>query len=125
MALIDVTDLLGDPDFVDSDAQLIRRTVTINSFGENVITEAAPVSIVASIQAGAGQQLDRLPESARLRDFITVYCDVQLTAESVGGYCDVIVWDGARWLVQIVTDYHNYGAGYFEAVCIKEVPNNG
>jgi len=38
MALVDVTELLEDPDFLD-EITVIRRPYAINDYGENVLSE--------------------------------------------------------------------------------------
>ena len=63
MALIDVSDLLRDPDFTNV-VTLIRRTSTINTHGEHEMTES-PCNIVASVQGINTEDLVRLPEGAR------------------------------------------------------------
>jgi hypothetical protein len=65
-----------------------------------------------------------VPEGARLSDLIDVYYKGQLTAESPGGYADIIVWQGKRYQVfEVVEDFMNYGAGFTKAVCKLEAVN--
>ena len=119
MALIDVSDLLRDPDFTNV-VTLIRRSVTVNGHGENVMTESA-CYITAVVQGDNTETLDKLPEGARLSDVITVYYRGTLTAERPGGYADIIVWQGKRFQVKEVTeDFLNYGAGFTKALCVLE-----
>lgn len=119
MALIDVSDLLRDPDFTNV-VTLIRRSVAINQHGENVITEL-PCLITAVVQGNNTETLEKLPEGARLSDAITVHYRGTLTAETPDGYADVIVWQGRRYQVRDVTeDYQNYGAGFTKAICVLE-----
>lgn len=119
MALIDVSDLLRDPDFTNV-VTLIRRSVAINAHGENVMTET-PCYITAVVQGNDTETLEKLPEGASLSDAITVYYRGTLTAERPGGYADIIVWNGLRYQVKSVTeDFQNYGAGFTKALCILE-----
>lgn len=122
MALIDVSDLLTDPDFTDT-VTLIRRSVTVNTYGEGVLTET-PSSITAVVQGANTETLERMPEGARLSDLIEIYYKGTLTAESASGYADVIVWHGKRYQVfEVTEDFTNYGAGFTKAVCKLEAVN--
>ena len=122
MALIDVSELLTDPDFTNT-VTLIRRSSTVNTYGENTMIET-PSTITAVVQGANTESLERVPEGARLSDLIDVYYKGQLTAESPGGYADVIVWQGKRYQVfEVVEDFMNYGAGFTKAVCKLEAVN--
>jgi hypothetical protein len=122
MALIDVSELLTDPDFTNT-ATLIRRSSTVNTYGENTMVETSS-SITAVVQGANTESLERVPEGARLSDLIDVYYKGQLTAESPGGYADIIVWQGKRYQVfEVVEDFMNYGAGFTKAVCKLEAVN--
>ena len=119
MALIDVSDLLRDPDFTNV-VTLIRRAVAVNEHGENVMTET-PCYITAVVHGDNTETLDKLPEGARLSDVITVYYRGALTAERPGGYADIIVWQGKRFQVkEVAEDFMNYGAGFTKALCVLE-----
>lgn len=122
MALIDVSELLTDPDFTNT-VTLIRRASTVNTHGENTMVETSS-SITAVVQGANTESLERVPEGARLSDLIDVYYKGQLTAESPSGYADVIVWGGKRYQVfEVVEDFMNFGAGFTKAVCKLEAVN--
>jgi len=122
MALIDVSELLTDPDFTNT-VTLIRRSSTINTFGENTMIET-PSTITVVVQGGNTESLERVPEGARLSDLIEVYYRGQLTVESPGGYADIIVWQGKRYQVfEVVEDFMNYGAGFTKSICKLEAVN--
>lgn len=118
MALIDVTELLTDPDFTDH-ITILSRTSSVNTHGENQLTETSRAA-VAVVEAGSGETLKRLPAGAVLTDYITVYTREHLVADSPGGYADVILWDGKRYLVQVVTSWTNWGPGWTQADCLIE-----
>jgi hypothetical protein len=122
MALIDVSELLTDPDFTNT-VTLIRRASSVNSYGENVLTETSS-SITAVVQGANTETLERVPEGARLSDLIDVYYKGVLHAESQSGYADVIVFGGKRYQVfQVIEDFMNFGAGFTKAVCKLEPVN--
>lgn len=122
MARIDVSFLLTDPDFCDY-VTLIRRASTINEYGEHVITETSS-TIMAVVQSPNNEELERVAEGARWTDYIDVYYKGRLTAESPGGYADIIVWNGRRYQVfQVNEDFINWGLGFTKALCKIEEPN--
>lgn len=122
MAQVDVSFLLSDPDFTDT-VTLIRRAVTINGYGEGVLTET-PSTITAVVQGANTETLERMPEGARLSDLIEVYYRGALTVEQPSGYADVIVWNGRRYQVfEVTEDYMNHGTGYTHAICKLEPVN--
>lgn len=120
MALIDVAPLIIDPDFCDR-FTLIKRSATINQYGEMVLSET-PQSIIGVVQNVSPEVLKRFPDDAQLWDGITVWYRGRLEAQSPNGYCDVILWNGYRYLVKFVNEqFMNYGSGWTEALCAKEV----
>lgn len=119
MARLSVPDLLIDPDFTDQ-VGLLRRTVTVDNYGEAVLAETA-TTITAVVQGVGTEMLDRLPQGAVLSDYIEVWHKGKLHAQSNGGAADVIVWAGQRWQVMEVTeDFMNHPAGYCRATCQVE-----
>lgn len=120
MAIIDVTELLGDADFVDS-FSVIRRVNSVNNYGENVLSEST-ISAVGSIQPASPDDMQRLPDSVRRRDAITVY---SVTRISPDAYPDVVVWNGKKYQAQTSEDFGNYGAGYTKAICTLIEAGNG
>lgn len=119
MANIDVSFLMEDADFVDP-IQIIKRQASINSFGENILTETV-IDAIASVQGLDFETLKRYADSARLDDLITVYYKGQLNALTPSGYADIVVWKGSRYHVKNVTEnFYNFGAGFTVAVCELE-----
>src|SRR5690606_3527174 len=103
---------------------LITRAYSVNAYGEGQITETSS-TITAVVQGPSTETLTRLPEAARLSDAIEVWYQGALTAESSGGYADVIVWHGKRFQVKTVTeDFSSWGRGYTHAICLLEPVNN-
>lgn len=120
MALIDVSDILLDPDFIDN-LTLVRRTTSVNSMGENVIAESS-LATVGSVQPASTKQIQRLPEALRLADIRSFFIKAEIKADGSGQYPDIILFQGKRFQVQSVAPWLNYGAGWNEGICIGEVP---
>ena len=117
MANIDVTELMTDPDFLSA-ITLIRRTAAVGSDGENTITDSASVTVRMVVQPGAGDMLERLPESVRNKEFISIWYKNQIIngAATAGNYADVLVWGGKRYIVEHVEPFGNWGRGYWAGV---------
>lgn len=121
MATIDVTELLGDADFVDS-FSVIRRVDSVNNYGENVLSESTTSGVVGSVQPASPDDMQRLPDSVRRRDAITVY---SVTRISPDAYPDVVLWGGKKYQAQTSEDFGNYGAGYTKTICTLIEAGNG
>ncbi len=113
MALIDVSELLLDPDFVD-EITIFRRVQSLNEYGEGVYTETK-IKTVAVIQWG-GVQYNKFERGTHFDRDITIYCKTQLYSMNDEGYCDEIEFQGRRYMVQRVTETAgNCGAGFCTA----------
>lgn len=115
MAFLDVSDILADPDFADS-FTVTRAVQTVGSDGmaAQTVTTAAASGVV---QAGSGDVLNLLPESARVAGTIEIHTTFRLKLATATGPADVVTWGGQDYLVTLVNDYSSFGAGYVMAVC--------
>lgn len=111
MARVDVSELMVDPDFV-MNFTIIRRTATINEFGENQPVETSEPGI-GSIQAPTKETASRLPEGVQLTRFKTVFTKAVFYANAAGKYVDQIEYKGKRYNVAAVTPWEDFGAGWF------------
>lgn len=120
MALIDVSELLTDPDFCDELVR-VRRIVAVNEYGRAAITETSD-TIVGSVQPGAADALERGEDMSRPVDWRVVYTLSELVEQQQvdGGYADAIVWQGKRYQVKSCDHFNNYGLGYYKALCLSE-----
>jgi hypothetical protein len=117
---LDVTEILYDPDFTD-EMCLVDRVPAINSLGENTLKEVS-VNTVGSVQPASGRVIQRLPEALRVANVSSFWIKGTITAAAPGKYSSVIVFKGQRYLIQMVFDFTNWGAGFCEGVCVAEVP---
>lgn len=117
MAAIDVSDIVGDPDFQDS-VTLIRRTAVINSSGRNVLAESSS-TVRMVVQPAKPDDLIRLPDSVRRKDAINVWYRGELSADVDGSYPDIVVWNSKRFQVATSDPFGNWsnGNGYTESIC--------
>lgn len=121
MALIDVTQLLHDPDFIDP-VSIVTRVPTVNTFGENAIVETT-ADTFGSVQAASGKDLKRLPEALQLADVSSFWIQGVIQASATGQYASILVFKGKRYQVIHVDDWSNFGAGYCKGFCVAELPS--
>ena len=115
MALIDVSELLVDPDFVDQ-IDTIQRVKGVDSNGRTIMI-ATPRVITGSVQPASGEALQMLPDLVRTSGMLEIWTQSILTVDTDSRAADIIVWKGNRYIVAAkVDDYQNYGAGYTHAV---------
>ena len=119
MALINVDEILGDPDFFDDfDATRFVRIV-----GDNGRVTDVPqnFTISACIQPATNQLLEQLPEASRLTtgSNIAIYTANELVALSDTYAGDVVHWKNRDYRVLNVNDWSDFGAGYY--ICIAQL----
>lgn len=124
MPLLDVSDLLSDPDLCEP-LTIIRREQKINDLGRAVLLQTtispAPYgSIQSKDTAIGGNQLERQPEGQYRAAAFDVYTQFALRGPAVDG-CgqdwqpDVIMFNGDPYVVTLINDYTHFGAGYVHA----------
>lgn len=113
MPLLDVSELLTDPDFADT-VTVYRQAVTVSSTGR--ASKAETIStIVAVVTPDKWATLQRQAEGSNVSETITVITQFRLTATVGDQDADEIVWNGKRYVVIAVGDCSRYGAGFVEA----------
>jgi len=122
MAQIDVTDILSDPDLVD-DVILIHRTPTVDQYGENKLCENG-IPTIGSVQPASGKVLQRLPDAFRVANVMSFWIKGKIVSDGYNKYPDIISLKGARFAVQVIFDWTNWGAGWCEGTCVKERPTS-
>lgn len=120
MGLIDVTELLNDPDFVQP-LTIIKRTPVVDNYGQNVLTEC-PSASHGSIQPISGKTLLRIPEAFRVANIQSFWVKEKIITDSREKYPDILVKNGVRFVVQFVFDWSDWGSGWNEGVCVQERP---
>jgi galactose-6-phosphate isomerase len=115
MALIDVSEILSDPDFADVlICERIAQTV-----GEDGIAVNTPslFTFVGVVTNDAGDQLDRGGGGERMTGNITVHSAFRLQQGAPGFTADIVRFKGRRYTVSQVGDYSHMGAGFVAATC--------
>ena len=116
MALLDVSEVLLDPDFMDNGLVCERNTETVNSDGVAVITtEKIPFSGV--VTTNEGTRLQREFDLERISGSITIHSIFPLTDGSDGTTADIVQWKNKRYTVTKIDDYGHFGTGFTKAIC--------
>lgn len=119
MGQIDVSDVIADPDFAGP-MSIVRRTPSVNSLGENVISEYT-FATTGSIQSASASSLQRIPDALRAPNMKSFWVRGEIVTAGAGSYPDILVFNGKRFQVQNVFDWTNWGSGWSEGICIAEV----
>ncbi|HWU68262.1 MAG TPA: hypothetical protein VN046_05260 [Stenotrophobium sp.] len=116
MALLDVTEVLLDPDFMDSTLACERTAQTVGNDGVavNTVTLMPFSGVVTSNQ---GDILERIAAGERINGNITIHTMFVLQDGSAGFTADVVQWRGNRYTVSNVNDYEHFGQGFVSASC--------
>ena len=120
MPNLDVTEVLSDPDFVDT-FTVVSTTRVIGSDGNATSTAGSPRTGYGVVIPGKSS-LRRLDDGSRVEAFIDVYTTFSLTqgvksTDTSSTAADVITWRGRRYTVAQVENWTGFGAGFVHASC--------
>lgn len=115
MADIDVSDVLSNPDFVDS-FSYIRNALSVSN-GLGSVTPSLPQTGYGCIYSANGDMLKRTPPGEYNDDTVTIVTSTKLISGENGDTADLVQWNGSMWTVMHVNNYSQYGRGFYEATC--------
>jgi hypothetical protein len=116
MPLLDVSDVLLSPEFMDLTLSVTRNAQTVGDDGNTVITSASTpfYGVVTSL---SGSVLHRVAEGEHISDTITIHTQFKLIDGQSGYDADIVNWQGLQWTVTNVNDYSTWGVGFVSATC--------
>lgn len=125
---IDVSELLSDPLFVETEITVLRRRQTLTKGRTTPVVVQVINHIAASVQpkdtAIGGNVVERAPDEQYRGSNLNIYTGFRLRSVSKqatgdvsdGDYLpDVVIWNGDQFLVTLTNDWTHYGAGYVHA----------
>lgn len=115
MSRLDVSDLIGDPDFA-SFFKVERDTETVTTGGMAQFGPTTYDRIVGVIENN-NLDLSRLPEMAQVKGSIVIYTKFRLTNGGGGYTADKVYWAGNWYTVMVIEPWYAWGEGYVRAVC--------
>lgn len=116
MALLDVTDILLDPDFMNTGLVCERIAQTVNDDGMGVNTTTL-MPFAAVVTNDAGDILERIAVGERIKGNITIHTKFRLQDGADGLTADIVQWRGRRFTVTNVSDWSHFGRGFVAASC--------
>ena len=116
MALLDVSDIVLDPDFAD-EMICYRSTQTIGDNGRAINTDPQPLTFWGVVTEYDGDILERTAEGDRIRGSITVHSRFVLIEGSPSVTADIIEFRGRKYTVSKVDNYSHFGQGFIAAKC--------
>lgn len=120
MALLDVVDVLTDPDFVNTGIKKIVRTQTVGDDGVATYSEVK-TTFAGVVTNDTGDILMRLAAGTYVKGTITIHTREILNVATSGKDADRVEWMGKQYTVTDVHDYGHFGRG-FHAVTCEPVP---
>jgi hypothetical protein len=117
--LLDVSDLLLDPDFSE-ELTIQRRADTV---GDNGRTSKGSIQIVPRPYGVVlpkdtwigGNELERQPEGQFRGAALTVHSQFRFRSTAQGFQPDILIWNGDPYVCTLVNNYSHYGQGFTEA----------
>lgn len=113
-ALLDVTEVLTDPLFIDTGLVRRRLAETVGTDGVAVHTPSTLI-FSGSVQP-TGDQAKRLEDGTWHTSAIEVWTKADLISGEVSTTADQVQWKGAWYVVMKVLDW-DYGQGFRRAMC--------
>ena len=109
MPLLDVSDILDDPDFADA-ITVARVIETVNNNGRSEVTTAT-FETSGVVTADKGDVLQRTPDGQRVTGSILVHTAFEMKAG------DIVTWNERQYTAANPNDYSHFGAGFVSVVC--------
>lgn len=116
MPLLDVSDLLSDPDFVTLGMICNRSAQTVGANGMAVNTPSK-IQFSGVVTSDKGDVLERLAAGERIVGNIMITTTFRLRDGKSGYTADIVTVCGINYTVASVNDYSRYGRGFVEASC--------
>ena len=113
MPLLDVSDVLSDPDFCEQIT--VTRSTQSAPIGGLTQTTTSTLTLTAVVQPANSRDLQRLLDAERTGGGIVVYA----AGAGILQDEDQIAWQGGTYTVIGLDDWSKFGAGYVRAVAAK------
>lgn len=116
MPLLDVTEVLLDPDFVDPTLVCHRQVQTVDADNFPVNTpQNIPFSGVVTVDRSL--EAKRMAAGQNINGAILIVTQFRLTQGQTGLDADTVTYQGREYRVTFVDPYTAYGAGFVQAHC--------
>jgi len=116
VARLDVSDVLLDPDFMDTDIVCNRTAVIAGGNGRSQESTTS-TTFAGVVTTNSGLNMDRRPDGTLIKGAINIHTKFALTQGGTNNKADEIVWQGKTYIVSQVLDNLHYGRGFVKAIC--------
>jgi hypothetical protein len=117
MPLLDVNDLLVDPDLADRFTVIRRREIVDPATGRAAVVEQLFRNVTGVVTAQSPNDLERREDYQNMTRSISVVTAFQVYGAVQGYQPDLILWKGTRHLVKHVDPYPQFGRGFYQVEC--------
>lgn len=116
MPLLDVTEVIVDPDFMDTMTYTRNTQVPIgNGRYEN---QQVTLPAAGVITMDRGSIINRIEAGSYVDGSILIHTLTRLRVKGAEFDSDSVTWNGTTYTVKSIGDYSRYGAGFIWAVCV-------
>lgn len=116
MALLDVSEVLLDPDFMDT-LTCYRKTQAVGDDGIASVTSQT-IPFYGVVTSDSGDILERIATGERIKGSITIHSTFPLRDGSGSTQtADEVLFHGQMYIVSTVNDYSHFGQGFVAATC--------
>ncbi|WP_145524841.1 head-tail adaptor [Yersinia rohdei] len=116
MPFLDVTEVLLDPDFVDTTLVCHRQLQTVDDDGfTNNTPQDTPFSGVVTVDRSL--EAKRMQAGQNINGAILIVTQFRLTQGQPGLDADVVTYRGRKYRVTFVDPYTAYGVGFVQSHC--------
>jgi uncharacterized protein YlxW (UPF0749 family) len=116
MALIDVSDLMTDPDFCDT-VTIVKAQQVVNVDGLNQLSYSEPVTIEAVCQDTSADDYVKYVGHTFSNNSLTVFTSYKLQVSNE--YTTIMYFRDRKWrLHKIAKDARNFGNGFQKCIFI-------
>lgn len=116
MPLLDVTEVLLDPDFMDTSLICRRNTQTIDNDGFTH-NDSVTLPFAGVVTVDRSLEARRMEAGQNIAGAILIVTQFRLTQGQPGVDADVVTYNGRDYRVTFVDQYVRYGAGFVQAHC--------
>lgn len=116
MALLDVSEILNDPDLVDR-FDVVRRMETVGTNGRSTTSSQTFKGIIGVVTASSPNDIDRQENYQAMPRIISVVTKFRLRSIVNNEQPDIVVWRGSNYLVRQIDQYPQFGNGFVQAEC--------
>jgi hypothetical protein len=115
MPYLDVTDVLVDPDFVDSSLTCKRSALSTDGTGLGQLSTTT-IGFAGVVCSDRGLVLDRTAVGERAFGSISIITQFRLRDSGTGATADIVQFNGREYTVTRVDDYSRFGRGFIQAI---------